>query len=613
MTAPRPSAGPVLGRRALLALLAMLACGVRARAQDGAPAGDGPEARRLHALLDADLEARMREWPLWAVLIGWPLPDPAALPELTPQAQQRRLRHAREMLAAAGAIPEPALGASDRVSLRLFADLQRADIARAERFPHADALDFNQKDGVHLWLDDVAARLPVRGVADVDTHLRRLERLPQAVDEQIALLRRGAAAGWVSSRVVLSRVPAQIRDQIAPGDDVDALALPLRRLPPQVPAAERDALRRRFAVAREAVDRAFDRLARVTEQELLPAAAERGGLSALPGGVDYYVHLMHTDIAPGLEPGAVHDLGRREMARIGAAIDRLAREEGHAGGTPDWVRRRVDAADQRYAGPDELLAAYRALGAEVQPRLPALFRRLPAVGFEIVEASPAQAASGTMAWYDAPPIDGSRPGRFVLNTTTWRERRRHEEVSLFLHEAMPGHHLQQATALEQPALPRWRRLVADNGAYAEGWALYAERLGEEMGLYTTPLRRFGRLQDEIWRAARLVVDTGIHVYGWSRERAIALLRDEVFTGEADAASEIDRYFAWPTQALGYKLGELEIIALREQAARVLGPRFDVRDFHAAVLGAGGVTLPVLRAEVGAWVAAGGGDPAAGAR
>ena len=568
---------------------------------------------RLNALLDADFNAFVREFPHMATLFGVEGRHDQLL-ELTKEALERRDAHDRAMLRQALQIPAAQLTGQDRVSYELFV-LTKRKAVEGQQFNVRRTIQYmDQFSGPHLWLPFVRLFTPFNSELDYRNYIARVRSVSRVVDEAIALSRIGIKAGWVHAKAALERIPRQIDEQLdAPVDD-DPLATPLKSFPADISAdVQREISRELHAALTDSYRPALARLRSFVVDELLPRAPSSGGLAALPGGSRYYDFLIRTDLGADLTADRIHALGQTEVRRIRAEIRTLAEREGSVGDVTAYMRSKIEDPKQYFSSADELLAAYRALAIDIEPKVRPLFHAMPRSRIEVQPIPAAEAQADVTARYQPPSMDGTRPAQFLLNTIGYANRARFEMVSLYLHEAVPGHHLQIGRAMEIKGLHRWRQLVSDNVAYSEGWALYAEKLGVELNLYTTDDSRFGRLRDELWRAARLVVDTGIHARRWTRERAIAYMVQQVGLTPTDAAGEIDRYFVWPTQALGYKIGELKILALRRKAQAALGSRFDIRDFHATVIDHGAVPLPVLEKLVSDWIARGEGRSGRGNR
>ena len=443
---------------------------------------------------------------------------------------------------------------------------------------------------------------PFRNARDYDNFLGRMDGFVTWVDQAIANMRSGVERGVVQPRVVVERTLPQL-EAIAVDDAARSVFWqPLLAFPAGLTVAERQ----RLVVAyRAKIDSqvlpAYRRLHEYLATEYLPHARKNVGLAELPNGASWYAYLARRYTTTTLTPDAIHELGLQEVARIRGEMERAMRPLGATGDLAGFLA--ALRTDPRFhpADADALFAGYRALRGRVGAALPHLFARRPKADFEIRAVEGFRAASAASASYVPASADGRRPGVFYVNTHDLPSRPTYLMEALFLHEAVPGHHFQIATAQEALGLPRVRRFAWDT-AYGEGWALYAESLGADLGLYTDPYSAFGALTSEIWRAARLVVDTGLHSRNWTRARAVAYLRANTALGDADIAAEVDRYIARPGQALAYKIGELEIRELRRRAQQRLGPRFDLRAFHAQVLESGSLPLPVLEAKVDRWIA-----------
>jgi uncharacterized protein (DUF885 family) len=339
---------------------------------------------------------------------------------------------------------------------------------------------------------------------------------------------------------------------------------------------------------------------RVIVDELLPVSPENGAMSAYPDGVAIYKLSMREQTTLDLDAGQVHAIGLAEMARLHGEIDHVMRELGFTGTFPEFVKHMASDPKYFYTSSDDLLAGYRDIAKRVDPQLPKLFVTLPRTPYGI-RPIPAYQGTNATEFYSEGAADASSPGWFNANVTALSSRPKWEMEALFLHEGVPGHHLQISRAHELSQLPMFRRVAGPN-SYVEGWALYAESLGKELGLYAEPASHYGQLRMELFRAARLVIDTGIHALGWTRDQAIDYMVTEGGQERDDAIEEVDRYYVWPAQALGYKLGQLKILELRNKARAALGDRFDLRAFHQELLDHGALPLPVLEQVIGAWIA-----------
>jgi uncharacterized protein (DUF885 family) len=582
----------------LLVLAGLASCAQpRANATAASPASATASAA-LHALFDAEWERSLREDPVYASRLGdhrfddrWPDASPAAF--------DRRAAHEREVLAALRAMNPGALSPEDRLSYTLF---QRERETNVDGQPfHLELLALDQNGGLQD-LDDLADALPFASSADYAAWNARLRALPAYVDQTIELLREGIRRRVVHPRAVMERVTAQIDRQIVADPSKSPFFAPYGRVPSSVTATEQARL---AAEAREAIAGAvvpaYRRFRDFFAREYLPACFPQVGAWQLPRGDEAYAYLVRRHTTTSLRPAEVHDLGLREVARIRGEMLTRMQATGFKGSLADffvWLR-----ADPQffYSDPRALFEAYAAAAKRVDPRLVGFFRTLPRTPYGVEAIPAAIAPDTTTAYYREPAADGSRAGTFFVNLYRPEARPRWEIMALTLHESVPGHHLQIALASEQTGLPEFRR-HSEWTAFAEGWGLYAESLGDAMGLYDDPYSKFGQLAYEMWRAVRLVVDTGIHAMHWDRKRAIEYFLENTPKTEVDVANEVDRYVVWPGQALAYKVGELELLRLRDEARAALGGAFDLRDFHDVVLRDGAMPLDLLDERVRAWIA-----------
>jgi uncharacterized protein (DUF885 family) len=443
--------------------------------------------------------------------------------------------------------------------------------------------------------------VPVTDREQVEQALARMAAYPWRVEQELVLLREGLALRWVPPREVLERVLAQIDGQLAPAMDQSPFFEPFTRLGKDIPAAEQEALQARGRQAiTEQVLPALRRLRAFVADEYLPAAPASGALGGYPGGAEVYAHEVRSNTTTEMSPAQIHAIGLRELERLRSEMEAVIKEVRFEGDFAAFVRHLNTDPKFFHTGPEALLAGYRDIAKRIDPELPKLFAELPRATYG-VRAMPAHRGSDAAEYYDGPALDGSQPGWFNANALAWKTRPIWGMETLVAHETVPGHHLQIARAVELGELPKFRR-GGGFTVYSEGWALYAETLGFDLGLYRDPYSRFGHLQWQAFRAARLVVDTGLHALGWSRQRAIDFMVER--TGEKPdfVASEVDRYISWPGQALAYMIGQLKIVELRDRAKARLGERFDLRKFHQVVLDQGSVPLPVLERAVDDWLA-----------
>ncbi len=451
-----------------------------------------------------------------------------------------------------------------RLNRDLYAGQLRDALRGYELGTHFLALD--PRDGVQTYAH-YADQLPFDDAADYERWLMRLDAYPRAVADTIALLREAVARELLWPRASMERVPAQL-DRLVVEPERSPFYAPFARIPASVPAADAGRLRRARARAiAERINPALRELRAFVVERYLPAAPEQPGLTHVPGGDALYAYFTRTYTTTDLTPDAIHELGLREVARIRAEMEALAPQTGYSGSLHGvFAQLRADPANYHPTG-EALLLAYRAIAKRIDPELVKVIRTLPRLPYGVVPIADALAPDTTTAYYYPGALDGSRAGLYYVNLYRPEQRPIYEMMALSLHECVPGHHLQIALAQELRGLPEFRRASTAYTAYVEGWGLYAESLGDEMGLYDDAKSKFGALTYQMWRAVRLVVDTGIHARGWSRQRAVDYFLDNAAKTRLDVENEIDRYVTRPGQALAYKIGELKIRELRERARR----------------------------------------------
>jgi uncharacterized protein (DUF885 family) len=464
-----------------------------------------------------------------------------------------------------------------------------------EAEPYLDVVEtVSQQAGFHNDVFETIAAMPTRTVADYENIVARLRKLPTLVDQHIELLREEIGQGLTQPPVVVNLMLDQIRAQVKPAAADSPLLDAFKRFPSTVGDADR---RRLTHEATDAYTTAFQPAWRKAEAFLhdtyLPKARPSTAFTSLPHGKEGYDILVHNFTTTRMTAGQIHQLGVQEVARIEGAMAAVARQAGFTGTVAEFEQQLRSRPGATFTSKDEMLTYARDVAMRVEPELPRLFKRLPRIPFG-VRPIPDDREASTASNYSRGTPDGSRPGWFNMNTYRPQEQVKYKIEALVLHETVPGHHLQIATQLELTDLPDFRRAYTAS-AFTEGWGLYAESLGPELGsVYRDPATKFGQLASERFRAVRLVLDTGLHALGWSREQALDYFRQHV---PSESPAEVDRYIAWPGQALAYKLGELKIKELRRRAERELGPRFDVREFHDAVLRNGVLPLDLLETQV----------------
>jgi uncharacterized protein (DUF885 family) len=451
--------------------------------------------------------------------------------------------------------------------------------------------------------DGIVEALAFNQVRDYRDWLSRMRALPAVIDQTIALMREGVKAGNVPPRVLMQRVPAQIAGQIVDDPTASPFYRPFARFAADVPESERAALQAeaRDVIATRIVP-AYRKLQTYFNETYLPKARTGIAASDLPDGKAYYDFLASNYTTTALSAEEIHAIGLKEVARIRAEMEKIKTEVGFQGSLDDFFAHLRSDPKFFHTSPEALLEAYRAISKRIDPELVKVFRIIPRQPYGVRPIPDNIAPDTTTAYYQQGASDGSRAGFYYVNLYKPEVRPTWEMMPLSLHEAVPGHHFQFARGLELPGAPMFRR-TAYFVAYSEGWGLYAEQLGYEMGLYDDPYDRMGQLAYEMWRAVRLVVDTGMHAKGWSREQAIAYFKGNAPKTDQDIVNEIDRYIGWPGQALAYKIGQIRISGLRSRAEQALGPKFDLRDFNDAVIETGSVPLETLERHIDAWIAA----------
>ena len=514
----------------------------------------------------------------------------------------------QQSLKALGRIDRGRLSPERQISYDAFLLAKRQDALwlRPDMIALTAVRPFNHFGGLHIEFPALIAKqgaLRYDSELDYRRNLALLEAFPEVLDNAIARFRQGLASGVVETRLTTVNMVAQIDALLAQSLAETPFASPVQDFPAGVPSGIRAELRQRFErTVANRVFPAYRRLRDFLQGEYLPEAREMVGLSAMKGGAGLYAHAIARHTTVRLEPEAVHQLGLSEVARIQREMDGVRVALGFKGPVRaffDEVR-----SNPRYHPKtrEELAKAFADAATAVDAKIPRYFRKVPKTKL-VIEPYPAYREKFEAgASYNQGSPDGTRPGVFFYNTYDLPSRFLTSVVTLYLHEGAPGHHFQTSLAQEDTSLPDFQRNDGNN-AFVEGWALYAETLGYEMGFFADPMHHWGTLDDEMLRAMRLVVDSGIHAKGWSREAAIDYMLANSGMGRSDAIAEVERYIAWPGQALSYKIGSLTIQRLRREAESKLGPKFDIRDFHEQVLGSGALPMPVLEAKIARWIAA----------
>ena len=511
-------------------------------------------------------------------------------------------RMAEKYLARTAEFDPAGLPAEDRISY----DLLRYDLQQsldALKFP-THLMPINQIFGAHLafaQLGSGRSAQPFRTVKDYDDWLARAASFPAAIDDWIADMREGIKTGVVLPKALVLPILPQLEDLSRDDPDKNVYFSPVKKFPAGVSEDDQKRLTAAYTkLVRETMAPAHRKLLAFLRDTYLPASRASVGLSAIPGGPAWYAFQAKSSTTTELTPEAIHKIGLDEVTRIRALFEAAKARTGFKGTLKEFMTHLNTAPELRFRTREEIQAAYESLRPRVDAKVPAFFGRLPKTPFEIRPIESFREVAAAPAQYSGGLVDGSRPGIFYYNAYQPETRTRFTTTAIYLHETIPGHHFENSLKIEHPSLPAFRR-YGGSGAYSEGWGLYSELLGEEMGLYDDPWQYVGRLSLEIWRAVRLVVDTGMHAKGWTREQAIVYFLENVPQGEIVATQEVERYIGVPGQALSYKIGEIKIRELRTRAEKALAKKFDIREFHDEILTHGSVPLAVLEAAVDRWI------------
>jgi uncharacterized protein (DUF885 family) len=549
-------------------------------------------------LLDEHWEWRMANSPVMASRLGdrryngqWSDDSLAAF--------DKRQVETRSFLTRVYAIDREALSTEDQLNHELFRRQLQNDVD-AYKF-NAHLMPFSHRGGIQNP-ENLTNQLRLVTVEDYEDWLERVGKLDDVIDQQIELAEAGRNLGIIPPRVLLQRIPDQLALQVVEFAGDSPLFEVFENLPESIGAADRERLR---AAATDALEDdvlpAYRKLDSYFNDTYLPAARESVGLSALPNGSAWYEHLTRSFTTTHMTPDEIHRLGLTEVRRIRDEMLEVIREVEFEGSFQEFLVFLRTDPQFYYDNPEDLYEAYLATSKRIDPELVNLFGLLPRMPYGVKPIPDSIAPDTTTAYYSRPAGDGSRAGIYWVNLYRPEVRPKYEIEVLSVHEAMPGHHLQLALQQELGDMPNFRRFLGFT-AFVEGWGLYSERLGYDLGLYKDPYSRFGQLTYDMWRAVRLVVDTGMHYKGWTRQQAIDFFKDNAAKAEHDIVNEIDRYIGNPGQALAYKIGQLKMLSLRDRAERQLGENFDIRAFHDHLLGAGALPLDLLEQRMDAWMA-----------
>jgi prolyl oligopeptidase len=554
-------------------------------------------AEDFTALLDEVWEWQLAENPMFASQLGdrryndrWSDQSVAAI--------ERRQQRTREFLQRVYAIDRSVLGDADQLNYELFRR-QLQDNVDSFAF-NAHLMPFNQRGGVQN-LDNNTNSLSFVTVKDHEDWIARLGKVDVVIKQSIDRAEKGRKSGIMSPKVLMQRIPDQISVQLVEDPETSPFYKVFAEMPDSIPDQEQQRLR---ALARKTITEtvlpAYRKLDKYFSATYLPASRESIGLSELPNGLEWYEYLARRFTTTQMSPDDIHRLGLNEVRRIRDEMQKIIDGLDFGGSFDDFLVFLRTDPQFYFDNPDDLYQAYLATSKRIDPELVKLFGKLPRMPYGVKPIPDSIAPDTTTAYYSRPAADGSRAGTYWVNLYKPEVRPRYEIEVLSVHEAMPGHHLQISLQQELSDMPNFRRFMGFT-AFVEGWGLYSESLGYDLGLYNDEYSQFGQLSYEMWRAVRLVVDTGIHYKGWTRQQAIDFFKDNAAKTELDIINEIDRYIGMPGQALAYKIGQLKMKSIRDNAERTLGDDFDVRAFHDELLGGGALPLDILEQRMDAWL------------
>ena len=557
------------------------------------------DSERLAELITISYDYTMLANPEFATYLG----DPRGHDRWTDESEKAVLRRQAEQVGyfnALNSINRDHLAATEQVNYDLLINRVKLDI-EGTQFP-GEFMPLNQMGGPQQDIAQMLAITQPRNLADYQDMISRLETAPAVIDSAIAWMRKGLEAGVTPPKITLRDVPQQIRNQLVDDPEQSPLLGAFEKMPNNVDSLQQESLKKQaYAAFSEQIAPAYERLLAFMEEEYLPGARDSIALRDMPNGEAWYAYNVRQRTTTDLTPEAIHKIGLSEVARIRAEMDKVIESSGFEGSFEEFLHFLRTDPQFYHTTKEGLLREYRDIAKRADPELMKVFGHLPRTPYGVIPVPSYAEKSQTTAYYQRGSVKAGRPGNFYANTYALDTRPRWEMEALTLHEAVPGHHLQLSIQAELEDVP-WFRKIGSYTGYTEGWGLYSESLGEEMGFYKDPYSKFGQLTYEMWRAVRLVVDTGMHQLGWTRQQAIDYFMENAPKQEHDVIVEIDRYIVWPGQALAYKLGELKIKELRAFATNELGENFDIREFHDQVLGKGAVPLHILDANIRSWVA-----------
>ncbi len=594
-------------RVALVCCTALAACSPKAQpvtpeATKANATATTSASKEAHALFEEYFEEGLEMLPIMATFIGDNRYNDRLANSIGPEFIAKYQASARSYLDRLATIDAAKLDEGDLLSYEIFKRNLQMTLTGAE-YP-SELLPLNQMFSIPSFMAQLGSgqtMQPFKTVTDYDNWLGRVDDFTVWVDQAVINMKRGVSQGITQPRPIAVKILPQLMTQVVEDPEKSVFYMPIKNMPPSFAEADRQRLDRayRAAITTKLVP-AYRTLHDYIRDDYLPNARTSIAWSDLPNGQAWYNYLVRTSTTTDLDANQIHQIGLDEVARIRGEMEAVKLEVGFQGSLAEWFEHLKTDSKYYFSSEEEVLAAYRALQTRVDAKIAELFALQPKAKFEIRPTEAFRAKSSAAAEYMAPSADGSRPGIFYVNTHDLKIQPKHATGALYLHEAVPGHHFQLALQMQLEELPRFRRYGGFT-AYVEGWGLYAESLGKDLGLYDDPMQWFGRLELEMLRAMRLVLDTGMHSKGWTREQAIAYVKANSAMTEADVIAEVERYIAMPAQALAYKIGELTLLRLRARAEKELGDKLDIRAFHTLILANGALPLAVLEARFERWL------------
>ena len=560
--------------------------------------GKRSDQKRLQAFFDLGWNHSMMDNPEAATFVGFPGQNGRWTDQSLAEIARRKRETDSEAMVLASIHPEK-LDESMRASYEVYKYNTDREL-KGREFP-SEYLVMNQMGGVQSAIAEMMDSAPTFNVKDYEDILSRLRGGSKVIEQNMILLKEGLAHHVTPPKVTMTEVPNQILAQIKDDPMQAPVLVPFTRFPKDISEADRARLKAEaIKIYQEQLVPAFKSLHEFVVKEYLPGCREPIAFTSLPNGEKWYAHQVEGNTTTHMTPKEIHDLGLSEVARIQKEMDVVMRSTGFKGTRAQFNEFLRKDSKFYYSTSEELLSGYRDIAKRIDPELIKIFSKLPSIPYGVKAVPSYGEKSAPTAYYNEGSMKAGRPGYFFANTYDLKSRPKWEMETLTCHEAVPGHHLQISIAQEQQNVPEFRKHSFFT-AYIEGWGLYAEGICEEIGMYKDPYQKYGNLNYELWRSIRLVVDTGMHAFGWSRQKAIDYALENSGNSEQDTKVEIDRYIVWPAQALAYKIGELKFKELRRFARHELGDRFDVRTFHDTLLGSGALPLSVLEDTVHRWV------------